>query len=354
MNVLIDIGHPAHVHYFKHTAWDLEKKGNLVLFVTRDKDVTVELLRFYGFNFKKQRSPYKSKLGKLWGLVKFTFEIFLICKKFKPDILINATFYSAFAAWIIGKPHISIEDTFNKESTRMYMPFTSCVLTGDYDHPSLGAKEISYAGYQELMYLHPKRIQLDELKGLKKDPLFLQKYVFVRFVSWNASHDFNKVRMGNGEKLHLVSELSKFSKIIISAEYDLPKEFKKFAYNIHPAYIHKLLNEATLYVGEGATMASECVMLGTPAIYINALKPPSIVDQEKAGLLYYFENSMGVIDKAKEILSNINSKELFHHRRDMLIKKKIDVSSFFTWFVEDYPKSHIKMKKDPGYQYTFK
>jgi predicted glycosyltransferase len=41
LRVLIDIGHPAHVHFFKNTIWNLEKKGHKVMVVSRDKDVVV-------------------------------------------------------------------------------------------------------------------------------------------------------------------------------------------------------------------------------------------------------------------------------------------------------------------------
>ncbi len=38
MRVLIDIGHPAHVHLFKHFAWETTKKGHDVTFTTREKE----------------------------------------------------------------------------------------------------------------------------------------------------------------------------------------------------------------------------------------------------------------------------------------------------------------------------
>ena len=48
MKVLIDIGHPGHVHFFKNLIWILEKKGHEVLVTARGKEVTVDLLRAYG------------------------------------------------------------------------------------------------------------------------------------------------------------------------------------------------------------------------------------------------------------------------------------------------------------------
>jgi predicted glycosyltransferase len=44
MKVLIDIGHPAHVHFYKNTIKELEAKGHEVLVTARDKDVAINLL----------------------------------------------------------------------------------------------------------------------------------------------------------------------------------------------------------------------------------------------------------------------------------------------------------------------
>ena len=41
-------------------------------------------------------------------------------------------------------------------------------------------------------------------------------------------------------------------------------------------------------------------------------------------------------------------------RRDEMIKKSIDVTSFMVWFVENYPESVKIMKENPEYQERFK
>ena len=75
---------------------------------------------------------------------------------FKPDVFIShGSMYAAHAAFLRGKPHISLEDTFNFEQIRLYLPFTDVVLTSDYEHPFHSNKVIHYAGYHELAYLHP-------------------------------------------------------------------------------------------------------------------------------------------------------------------------------------------------------
>ena len=47
MKILFDLGHPAHVHYFKNLIKLLEKNGNKVLIIAREKDVTQNLLKHY-------------------------------------------------------------------------------------------------------------------------------------------------------------------------------------------------------------------------------------------------------------------------------------------------------------------
>ena len=47
MKVLFDLGHPAHVHYFKNLIELLQKHGHKVLVIARKKDVTQKLLKNY-------------------------------------------------------------------------------------------------------------------------------------------------------------------------------------------------------------------------------------------------------------------------------------------------------------------
>ena len=51
MRILIDMGHPAHVHFFKNAIRSLEERGHSVKITARDKDVTLALLEAYGFDY---------------------------------------------------------------------------------------------------------------------------------------------------------------------------------------------------------------------------------------------------------------------------------------------------------------
>lgn len=355
MRILIDIGHPAHVHYFRNLADHFIKNGSAVLFTTRDKEVAVKLLGHYNYTYVNFGKPFKSRMGKIWGLFWFSWRLFLVALKFKPDIYLNATQYSAVVAWLLRKPHISLEDTFNFEQVRLYMPFTSAVLTGSYPHPELGRKEIHYSGYQELAYLHPKRYKPDPqiLKMLEVEPG--EKFIVLRFISWNASHDFGSTRMNFEQKNKLIDELKNNAKIFISSEADLPGPLKKYQLQIPPYKIHDVLAFASLYIGEGATMASECAMLGTPAIYINTQDVYTIREQEiKYGLVFSYRDFNGVLERALELIKKPDLRNEFRLKKEKMLLDKIDLTAFLIWFVENYPGSKKIMRENPDFQNKFK
>ncbi len=355
MKILIDIGHPAHVHYFKNLASFFVNRKDEILFTCRDKEVVVELLDQFGFRYKSIGLPGKNILGKILRLIVFDLKLLMISLKFKPDILLSAgSIYAAHVAALIRRSHITLEDTFNMEQVRLYMPFTSAVLTGNYKHIDLGKREIRYNGFQELAYLHPDYFTPDPM--IKQELLLPvnQKYFFLRFVSWNASHDVGQRGLSIKLKRELIELMSGHGRVFISSEDVLPKEFEHLRFPLSPDKIHHVLAFADLYVGEGATMASECAMLGTTAIYINPEEAGSIDEQEKAGLIFHFRDENGVTEKIRELLKNSELKTQSKERAQKLISDKIDLTRFLIWFVEKWPDSFKIMKNNPDYQYRFR
>jgi uncharacterized protein len=359
MKILIDIGHPAHVHYFKNFSKIMGNNRNDILFTCRDKDVAIELLKHYKFKYVSFGRTHDKLIGKIWGLFWFTLRLLLISLRYKPDIILNATFYGAFVARLLRKPHISIEDTFNNESTKLFVPFTNVVLTGDYDHPNLGNKEIKYAGYQELLYLHPANFNPDKSVLSELGVQEGEKYFILRFVSWSASHDFGHKGISLKNKILLVDELSKFGKVFITSEKELPIELEPFRIRIAAHRIHDAIAFSTLLFGESATMASEAAMLGVPAFFLDNNGRYYTKDQEKKyGLVFNFTESetdqTKAIQKAIDLLSDQANKEEWQRRRLKMLADKINVTDFLVWFVVNYPKSHSIMKNDAAFQLKFK
>ncbi len=348
MRILIDIGHPAHVQLFKNFAWEMEKREHKVLFTTRDKEMTVYLLKQYGFEYLSLGKHYKTLKGKIWGLIKYDFLMYNVARKFKPDIFLSAgSVYAAHVVFLFRKPHISLEDTGNMEQIRLYKPFTKIILTSYSFHRNLGKKQIRYGGYHELAYLHPNWFKPNpdilDILGVSKD----EKYVIMRFVSWSASHDVGHSGLSLEMKRRAVKELSKYAKVFISSEEELSDDLKPYQIKIPPEKMPDALYYATLYIGEGATMASECAMLGTPAIYINPLPAGTIEDQENYGLLFHYKEATDISEKANELLSIPDIKQEWQKRRQKMLTEKIDVTAFMVWFVENYPESVQVMRENP-------
>jgi len=353
MNILIDIGHPAQFHNFKHIYWELVKKGHNVMFTAKDKEISRYLLEKYKVNFIILSKNKKGLLKKLLWAIFDSYKFIKIVFSFKPNIILSRlSIHSCIVSWLFHIPHIALSDT--EHSFKLsFSP--NIILTGTSYKKNFGNKHLRYSGYIELCYLHPNRFTPDtsvlDLLGVKQD----EKYVIMRFVSWNASHDIGHSGLSLEMKRNAVKELSKYAKVFISSEGELPEDLQKYQIKIPPEKMHDALAFATLFVGEGATMASECACLGTPAIYVNSLAVGYCTEEDiKYNLIFNFRNSEGVIEKAIEILNTQNLKQEFQQRRQKMLSDKIDVTAFMVWFVENYPESAKIMKENLEYQWSFR
>ncbi|UCD20265.1 MAG: DUF354 domain-containing protein, partial [candidate division WOR-3 bacterium] len=196
MRVLFDVGHPAHVHLFKNLFFGLSAHGHECLVSAREKDVTTELLKYYGIPYKSLGRHYEHLYGKAYGLATIERKLLKLSKEFMPDIVVShGSVYAAFVSAMLLKPHISMEDTGNMEQIMLYRPFTKVILTPSCFDKKLGVKQIRYKGYHELAYLHPSYFKPDtDMKGSQSRRR--QKYVLFRFVSWHATHDVGQQRIG--------------------------------------------------------------------------------------------------------------------------------------------------------------
>lgn len=343
MKILISIGHPAHVHFFKYIIQILEKNGHTFKFVARDKDVTLKLLDAYNFNYNILPKHRSSLLLKAYDRVLVTKMLYKLARKYQPDLLIGIGGVDvSHVGILIKKPSIMITDTEHASlSNNLAAPFATTILTPSCFKKDFGAKQVRYNGYHELAYLHPNYFKpdasvLDEL-GLKEN----ERFVILRFVAWSASHDVGQKGISPEIQRVLVRELKKHTKVLITSENKLPTELEPYRITVEPEKIHDLLYYADLYIGEGGTMASEAAVLGTPAIYVNTLRMGYTDEEEnKYNLLFNFSDSddlsKNLINKAIELISSSGLKEEWKEKKDILLSDKIDVTSFVVNFIEKW------------------
>jgi len=346
MRIIVDIAHPAHVHFFKNFIWEMQKRRHDILITAGDKDVTLRLLENYGFNYKftcKRTSGYKL----IAEILKRDIQMLKFVKEYKPDIVMGiASTIAAHVSKITNIMSIVFTDTeHTKLADMITYPFSDIIITPSCYKKNLGKKQIRYDGYHELAYLHPNYFipnpaVLDEL-GLTEDDTF----IILRFVSWNASHDVGHSGIQN--KVELVRELEKYGRVLITSEGELGDGLEKYQIKVSPEKMHDLMYYATLLYGESATMASECAVLGTHAIYCDfAGRGYTDEEEEKYGLVFNFkldEDSIkSSLEKAVELLRDNNLKNVGRKKREKLLEDKIDVTAFMVEFIENYPECSKK------------
>ncbi len=356
MRILISIGHPAHVHYFKNTARVLESKGNKVLFFIRDRECIVELIEKLGFDYFCYGKGGSDMVSKMVNIPYIDYKLLKVALKFKPDYLLSfSSPYAAHVSKLIGKPHIAFDDTEHaKLGQKLYRPFTDVILSPYTYSAQKHKRQILIDSLMDIFYLHKKYYNPDndvlrELNLCEED-----RYCIVRFVSWNANHDVGIRGLSYQDKINIVIALSNKYKVFISSEGQLPKELEQFRLTTHSSKFHDVISSASLCISEGSTTASEAVVLGVPAIYVNPLKLSYCDEEERFGLMYQLLSVNEIIKKSIDILDADNSHEIYRNRRNEFVLNMIDPTAFLVWFLENYPNSRQIMRENPKYQDIFK
>jgi uncharacterized protein len=343
MRILIDIGHPAHVHFYKHAAWKLIEKGHQVFFTARDKDVTVSLLKEYGFSYKILTEIGKGSLGLYKEFILREWALRKVIKEFKPDVMTELMGdFIAPLGFLLGIPTIVYTDSEPVAVDKILSyPFASALFTPTCFTNDIGKRQIRYAGYHELAYLAPKYFTPDPSVLKKINVKENEPFSVLRFVAWRASHDIGQKGFSTEVKRQVISTLEKYGRVFISSEKPLTDEFDHLRITLPPHQVHDLMYYAQLLMGDGATMATEACILGTPAVRSSsmALNMGNFVElMDRYQLVYSYYDPMEGLMKAESILSNKGSKDEWKQKRDIMLKDKIDVTALVIDSLENYPK----------------
>jgi predicted glycosyltransferase len=343
MKVLVDINHPSQVHLFKYVIAELRKHGHSVIVTASQKDVSYKLLDAYGVDYIKMGTYGNTFAKKLISLFVLDFRMARVVFKHRPDVLTGlGSFRIAHAGFLCRKKTLILEDTEHSTGQNaLYKPFATKILTPSCFLSDYGKKQIRYEGCNELAYLHPKRFTPDGEIPKKFGIDISKKYCMIRFVSWKASHDIGQHGIMDEQKLNFIKEISKYARPYISSEAQLPAELAPYQLNVPPHLIHHIMAFASLYVGEGATMASESAILGVPAVYVNTLRLGYIDMHERYGLLKQTTDTDEALKLCIEFLTDQNVKEKCRIARQKLLSEKIDVTAYIVETIEKLYKGNV-------------
>jgi predicted glycosyltransferase len=224
-------------------------------------------------------------------------------------------------------------------------PLADYVCTPDCYQGAVHGNHLRYAGYHELAYLHPSRFTADpevvRARGIDPDA----PYFVVRFVSYEASHDLTTRGLPLERKVALVRALARHGRVLITSELPLPPELEPYRAPVPVKDIHHVLAFARLLVGESATMASECAVLGVPAIYVSPLGRGYTDDQERRyGLVHNFTGARfheDFVATAERLVADPALHDNARAARARLLSDKVDVTGWMLDFFEREYRAHF-------------
>ena len=362
--VLFYLGHPAQYHFVKKTVARLKNDGNEVLILIKTKDILEDLLKEDALDYVNIQSQPRGN-GKL-SILKASFQrtrtVLKQAKSFHADILIGTDSSVAQASRLLRKPAITVlEDDYDvvRNLAKLTFPYTNCILVpavcgvGPYEK-----KKVGYDGYMKLAYLHPNVFQPD--KQILEQYHIEENSVLLRLAKLSAHHDVGI----HGLNVDLVKKIITIAenhdrKVYITSESDLDESLRPYQLKIHFRDIHHVLAFSGLLISDSQSMSVEAAMLGTPSVRYNDFAGRISVLEElekKYELTFAFPSKepQKLCEKVESLLSTPNLRELFQQRRRDMLSEKIDVTAFFTWFIENYPESQKIMKENPNYQWRFK
>ena len=360
MNILIEIGHPAHVYKIAPTIKILNDKNHKIVVITKDIPSIKFLLAKFNIPFTvigaKKDNLIAKGIMQLW----YNLRCLILMKKHKTDLIIGSL-TAAYMTRITKTPSILFDDD-DDEVEPLMVKYVHAYVSHIVSPSSLMGNRkrkdtIYYSGFHELAYLHPNRFTPDDSIfneiGLKVgDPYFV-----LRFNAFKAHHDVGIKGLCIENKRKLIAYLETKGRVFITSERNIDQEFKKYQLLLSPEKIHSLIYFATMLLGDSQTMTSEAAILGTPAIKCNSFAGILSIPNElenKYQLCYSFlpEDADNFFTKIDELLSNRNLKSEFKLRKEKMLADKIDVTAFYVWFIENYPKSATIMTENPDYQYN--
>lgn len=357
------MGHPAHYHNVSKVMPALSSNGNTVIIYARGKDVLFDLIE--DLPFKKYmlqiRKKENSKLSLIYTVLRRELQLFKICLKEKPDILVGTDIVITHIGKLLKIPSIILNED-DAEAVPLLakygFKYSSVTLSPECcDLGRFSDKKIGFNSYHELAYLHPDHfapeIEIFEKYYNRNKPLFL-----LRFAKLTAHHDDGIGGITNELAIRLVKILKPHGQIAITSERELIDELDRFRVSIHPSEIHHVMAFSDLYVGDSQTMAAEAGVLGVPFVRFNDFVGrlsylDELENSYQMGYGFKTNQTDEMIDKVSTIISDPTHKASLAKRRETLLGDKINYASFLVWFLENWPESKRIMQEDPGYQDRF-
>ena len=345
MNILIDIGHPGHVHLLHGVAEEMIARGHKVFYSVRDIPVAKRLMEHY------RMSPWVDLGGKkdsLTGKAQTVLHQDIQLLKFVQRNHINIGLSSGIVLSHVSKltsmkAYVFDDDDDAAEPliVKYGHPLSDVVFTPDCIRRKT-KHAVYYAGTHELAYLHPKRFSPNPVvlqhAGIQEG----ERFFIMRFVALKGHHDVGQQGLTMDQKKALVALLKTHGRVIITSERTIEPEFEQYRLPVPPEEIHSLMAYSAMFLGDSQTMTSEAAILGVPALKCNTfagrLSVPNMLEN-KYGLCYAYQPQQ--FDEMYHHIEQLLAKDPeelrneWHAKQQRMIDDMIDPTDFFVNYIEN-------------------
>lgn len=346
MNILIDIGHPGHVHLLRNLADELKKRGHSLHYSVRDIPVAKRLMEHYGMTPWVDLGGKKDSLiGKAKTVIGQDIQLLRYVRRNHIDLGLSSGLVLSHISKLTRMKSIMFDDDDDAAEPLIVKyghPLTNIVFTPDCIRRKT-KRAVYYAGTHELAYLHPHRFSPNpnvlQHAGIQEG----ERFFIMRFVALKGHHDVGQQGLTLEQKKALVELLKPHGRVIITSERAIEPEFEQYRLPVPPEEIHSLMSYSSLFLGDSQTMTSEAAVLGVPALKCNTfagrLSVPNMLEQ-RFNLCYAYQPAQfeEMYHHVEQLLA-LNPNELkseWQTKRQRMLSEMIDPTEFFLDYIEHH------------------
>jgi hypothetical protein len=269
LNILLELGHPAHVHFFLRSLKQLEAAGHRMVIVTRNKEITNALLERLGIPFICLSEPASGIVALAGELGRRWWGISRLIRRERIEVAASISGIStSLPSRLCGIPNVTFTDTEDAGlSNRVAFPFTDVIYTPRFFLRDLGRKHVRYHGLHELAYL--QGFDFEEARRVRAGLGLPERYSIIRLVAHDALHDRDVHGLREAEVERLIAQFRPQGEVFVTSQAELPERLRSYRLQTPIEKVHAVLAGASIFVGESPTMAVESGLLGTPAYLVS-------------------------------------------------------------------------------------
>ena len=330
MKIIIDIGHPAHVNFFRPIVDKLINENHEIYITVLRRGKLPEIAKK---EFQNCQIYYVGRhRGTKWSiiieanLIKF-FQILRICYKIKPNFGLSAGSFNLGAVlktkWV---KNIQFDDDPERKVNVFLEKLTSSKLYFPIFYNDTKGKVQKYNALKEWSYLSPKYFA-PNINILNQYGLTSKNYVFIREISTGSLNYINQKKNIIASICH---EFSVKIQFVLSLEdkstiNDYPSNWIILKEPIED--IHSIIYYSKCLISSGDSMAREAAVLGVPSIFCGFREMQANSELINKGMMLKIEP-----ENVANVLQNVINESLtFENQntfREKLLTEWDDVADF--------------------------